>query len=91
MTKTDLILEIADRAGLTRADAARALTATLEAMGQALVDGDKVTLPGFGSFSPVRTAPRTGTNPRSGERWSKPESTTVKFRLSGKLAERLVP
>jgi len=89
VTKTDLILEIADRAGLTRADAARALTATFEAMGQALVDGDKVTLPGFGSFAPTRTAPRTGTNPRSGERWAKPESTTVKFRISGKLSEKL--
>jgi DNA-binding protein HU-beta len=89
MTKNDLIHDIADRAGLTRADAARALTATLEAISEALVQGDKVTLPGFGSFAPTRTAARSGMNPRTKERWTKAESTTVRFRLSKKLSERL--
>ncbi len=89
MTKTDLILEIADRAGLTRADAQRALAATLDAMTDALAGGDKVTLPGFGTFAPTRTAPRSGVNPRTGAKWSKPEATTVKFRISAKLTEKL--
>ncbi len=89
MTKSDLIHEISERAHLSRADSQRALEAMLETISDALCDGDKVTLPGFGSIAPVQAAARKGTNPRTGEAWAKPASTTVRFRVSSKLVTRL--
>lgn len=89
MTKSDLIHEISTRAHIPRGDAQRSLEATLEAICEALCDGDKVTLPGFGSIASTTSAPRTGKNPRTGEAWAKPSSKTVRFRVSSKLVDRM--
>jgi len=50
MNKSDLVAAIADGSGLTKADAARALSATTGAISGALASGDKVSITGFGSF-----------------------------------------
>ena len=67
MNKSDLIDAIADSAGLSKADAGRALDATVDAITGALKKGQSVSLVGFGTFSVRDRAARTGRNPRTGE------------------------
>ncbi|AKS41640.1 HU family DNA-binding protein [Wenzhouxiangella marina] len=67
MNKTELIDSIADGAGLTKADAQRALEATIDSITAALKKGDSVSLVGFGTFSVKERAARTGRNPATGE------------------------
>jgi DNA-binding protein HU-beta len=67
MNKSDLIDAIADKAGLSKADAGRALDATVKAISTALKKGKTVSLVGFGTFSVRKRAARTGRNPRTGE------------------------
>ena len=67
MNKSELIDAIAASAGLTKADAGRAIDATTSAITAALKKGDTVTLVGFGTFSVKERAARTGRNPKTGE------------------------
>lgn len=66
MKKVELVEAIANKAGLTKADAGRALDATLDAITNALAKGDKVPLVGFGTFAVSKRAARTGRNPQTG-------------------------
>ena len=66
MNKSDLVAAIADGSGLTKADAARALSATTSAISSALSNGDKVSITGFGSFLVRNRAARSGRNPQTG-------------------------
>src|SRR6516225_12418632 len=59
VNKSELVDSIADGAGLSKADAERALNAMIEAIQGAVATDDKVTLPGFGSFSRSSRAART--------------------------------
>jgi DNA-binding protein HU-beta len=67
MNKSDLVDAIADKANLSKADAGRALDATIQAVTGALKKGDTVSLVGFGTFTVRKRAARTGRNPRTGE------------------------
>lgn len=67
MKKVELIEAIAGKAGITKADAGRALDATIAVITEALVKGDKVPLAGFGTFAVSRREARTGRNPQTGE------------------------
>lgn len=67
MNKSELVADIAQRAGLSRADAARALEATIGAVGDSLSSGVAVSIVGFGTFSVKHRGERTGRNPRTGE------------------------
>ncbi len=67
MNKGDLIESVADEAGLSKADAARAVDAVVGAITGALKTGSHVSLVGFGTFSVKRRAARAGRNPRTGE------------------------
>lgn len=66
MNKSELIAEIANSAGLTKAEAGRVIDATTSAIAASLKKGDPVTLIGFGSFKVSKRAARTGRNPRTG-------------------------
>ena len=66
MNKTELIAAIAEKANLTKKDSELALTAALEAITEALVEGDKVQLIGFGSFETKKREAREARNPRTG-------------------------
>ena len=66
MNKTELIEHIAKNADLSKADAGRALEATLGAIKTTLRKGGAVTLVGFGTFAVGKRAARTGRNPRTG-------------------------
>ena len=63
MNKTELVEKIAAGAGLSKADAKKALDATVAAIKDALVKGDKVALIGFGTFSVNERPAREGINP----------------------------
>ncbi|MDP2227141.1 MAG: HU family DNA-binding protein [Moraxellaceae bacterium] len=67
MNKSELIDAIAASADITKADAGRALDATVEAISKALKAGDQVTLVGFGTFLVKDRAERTGRNPQTGK------------------------
>lgn len=67
MKKVELVEAVATKAGLTKADAARAVDATFEVITEALAKGDKVPLVGFGTFAVSKRKAREGRNPRTGE------------------------
>ena len=67
MNKSELIDAIAASADISKADAGRALDATLEAVTGALKKGDSVSLVGFGTFAIKERAARTGRNPQTGQ------------------------
>ena len=79
-TKADLVNKISADAGLKKADAEKALVATLEGIRSALADGNKVTIVGFGTFSVGERAARKGLNPRTKEPIEIPASKVVKFK-----------
>jgi DNA-binding protein HU-beta len=63
MNKTELVAKIAEVAGLSKADAKKALDATTGAIKDALAAGDKIQLVGFGTFSVTKRPARQGINP----------------------------
>ena len=65
ITKADLVNDIASNAGISRAAAESALSATLGAISSSLQSGNKVTLVGFGTFKVAERAARTGRNPQT--------------------------
>ena len=67
MTKTDLVNVVADKTGLKKKDAEAAVNATFDAIVDALNNGDKVQLIGFGTFEVKAVAAREGRNPKTGE------------------------
>lgn len=66
MNKTELTDAVAEAAGLTKADAARALDAVLSTISDALAKGEQVGVVGFGTFLTRQRAARTGRNPQTG-------------------------
>jgi len=87
MTKSELIDAIAEKAGLSKTDASKALSATLESVTDALRAGEKVALIGFGTFSVSQRAARTGKNPQTGEAIAIPASKAAKFKAGQKLKD----
>ena len=67
MNKTDLVNVVAAEANLSKKDAEAALNATLAAISDALKNGDKIQLIGFGTFEVKESAAREGRNPKTGE------------------------
>ena len=67
MNKTELISAVAEKAGITKKDTEAVISATLDAITEALSKGDKVQLAGFGIFEVKKREARTGRNPRTGE------------------------
>ena len=66
MNKSQLIDKIADGADISKAAAGRALDAFMDAVGEALKEGDQVALVGFGTFAVRERAARSGRNPQTG-------------------------
>jgi DNA-binding protein HU-beta len=74
---------------LTKADAKKALDATLDAVANALVGGDKVALLGFGTFSVNERPARIGVNPANGAKIEIAAKKVVKFKAGAELAEKV--
>ncbi len=87
MNKTELVNFMAKEAKLTKADAARALTACLDAIAKDLKKGENTTLIGFGTFAITKRAARKGRNPRTGKEINIPASKVVRFRPGKALKE----
>ncbi|OIQ51578.1 DNA-binding protein HRL53 [Pseudodesulfovibrio hydrargyri] len=89
MTKAELVVKIAEKANLTKANAERALNAFLETVESTLVSEGKLTLTGFGTFAVELRKARVGRNPRTGLELKIPETKVVKFR-PGKILKDAV-
>lgn len=66
MKKTELIAAIAEKAELSKKDAEKALTATIDTIINAVAEGDKIQITGFGTFEQRQRNARTGVDPRTG-------------------------
>jgi DNA-binding protein HU-beta len=79
VTKNEFVDQVADRAGLSKRDAAAAVDAFLETVEGALTRGSEVSFSGFGKFSVSQRSAREGRNPATGERIQIAASTVPKF------------
>ena len=87
MTKTELIAITAEKAGMTKKDAEKAVSAALEAITAELAAGNRVQLAGFGIFETKTRQARTGRNPKTKEAIEIPASTSVAFKASKTLKD----
>ena len=80
MTKQDFVDRVAQKSGLSKRDAGKAVDAVLDSITDALKEGDSVTFTGFGKFSTAQRAERQGVNPRSpGQKVTIPAATVPRF------------
>lgn len=89
MNKTELINALASSAEISKVDARKALEAFMDIVGDILSEGEKLSLPGFGSFEVIERKERTGRNPRTGEEMTIPASKMVKFKVGKSLKDRV--
>lgn len=89
MTKQELVEFIAKEANLTKADALRALDATLAGITAGLKEGGKVALVGFGTFAAKERAGREGINPLTKEKIKIPAKVAATFKAGSKLKDAL--
>jgi DNA-binding protein HU-beta len=89
VNKNDLIAIVAQKSGLTKADAGKAVEGMLDGITDALKGGDDVRLVGFGTFLVARRAASTGRNPRTGQTIQIAASNQPKFKAGKGLKEAL--
>jgi DNA-binding protein HU-beta len=89
MNKTELVEKIAANAGLSKNDAKKALDATVAAIKDALIAGDKISLVGFGTFSVNERPAREGINPATKEKITIAAKKVAKFKAGAELADAL--
>ncbi len=89
MNKGELVDKVAEKAAVTKKEADHVITATIEAIMEAVSEGKKVTLVGFGSFEPRERKEREGRNPKTGDTMVIPATTVPAF-SAGKLFKEKV-
>ena len=87
MNKTELIAVVAEKAGMTKKDAERAVNATFETITNSLVDSEKVQISGFGIFEIKYREARVGRNPRTKQAIQIPASRQPAFKASKTLKD----
>ena len=87
MNKTELIAATAERAGITKKDAERALNAAFDAITAGLVAGDRIAVSGFGIFEVKNRDARTGRNPHTKETIQIPATRVPAFKASKSLKD----
>lgn len=87
MNKSELVAQLASDTDMTKAQAALALNATLNAVSCSLAKGDSVSLPGFGTFSVKERSARMGRNPATGAEMKIPASKAPGFKAGKGLKE----
>lgn len=87
MNKTMFIAKVAEKSGLDRKQADKAVEAVIETIAEALKEGDKVQIMGFGTFEVKERAERTGRNPSTGETINIPASKSPVFKAGKTLKE----
>lgn len=89
MTKKEFIDKVAKRSGLSKKDATSAVNAVFEILKERLAEGDKLTIPGFGSFFVAQRSERKGRNPQTGQEIIIPAKKVPKFRASSNLRAKI--
>ena len=87
MTKAELISSVAEKAGLKKVDAEKAVTAFIASVTETLKSGGKLSLVGFGTFSTAKRSARKGQNPQTGKKINIPAATVPKFKAGKALKE----
>ena len=87
MNKAELVSTVAERAGMSKKDAEKAVVAVFDSIQDALKEGDKVQLVGFGTFETRSRGARVGRNPRSGESIQIPASRVPAFKAGKALKD----
>lgn len=87
MNKAELIGSVAEKAGMSKKDAEKAVNAVFASVGDALAKGEKVQLVGFGTFEVRERAARTGRNPQTGEEIQIAASRVPAFRAGKALKD----
>lgn len=89
MNKAELVESMAEKAGISKADAKRALDAFIDTTTAALKKDDRVALVGFGSFSVSERSARKGRNPQTGKEITIKAKKVVKFKPGAELADKV--
>ena len=89
MNRAELVAKIAEKSELTKKDAEKALAAFISSVTEALQDGDKVQLVGFGTFEARKREARTGRDPRTGNPISIPASIAPAFKAGKALKDAI--
>lgn len=87
VNKTELTANVAEKAGLTKKDAEKAVNALFESVQGALIEGDRVQVIGFGTFEVKERAARMGRNPRTGQDIEIPASRNPVFKAGKALKD----
>ena len=87
MNKAELVNVMAEKAGLTKVDAKKALDAFLGAAKGAIRKGERISLVGFGTFSTTKRPARKGRNPQTGKEITIAAKKVVKFKASSDLVK----
>lgn len=80
MNKAELIVKVAEKSGVSKKDAEKAVSAMLDAVVEAVANGDKVQIVGFGTFEQRERKERNGVNPRTEEKIVIPASKVPAFK-----------
>lgn len=91
MNKNDLVATVSNAAGLSKADATKAVNCVIEAITDSLKGGVEVRLVGFGTFNVARRKASEGRNPRTGEKIQIPASNQPKFKAGKGLKDAVNP
>ncbi|AFZ47550.1 bacterial nucleoid protein Hbs [Cyanobacterium stanieri PCC 7202] len=91
MNKGELVDAVAEKASVTKKQADSVISATVEAIMEAVSSGDKVTLVGFGSFESRDRKAREGRNPKTGEKMDIPATKVPAFSAGKLFKERVAP
>ncbi len=86
MNKSEFVASLAEKAGISKADAQKAVNAFAEVVLEQAKAGEKITLVGFGTFSVSERAARTGVNPSTGKKIQIPASKSIKFKPGAALS-----
>jgi len=89
VNKNDLVAAVADNAGLTKADASKAVDGVFDAITDVLKQGGEVRIVGFGTFAVAARKATTGRNPRTGETINIAASKQPKFKAGKGLKDAI--
>ena len=87
MNKLELIAIVAEKSGISKKDAERAVNATIDTVSASLAKGEKVQLTGFGTFEVKDRLPRIGRNPHTKEAVQIPATCVPTFKPSKNLKD----
>jgi len=89
MTKAEFVDKLAEKGKTTKTLATEAIELVFSTIGEALVNGDEIAVPGFGKFSVIVRKARTGLNPQTRAKINIPEKKAPKFSAAKSLKESI--